>query len=165
MGCDIHAMIERRKKFPGDSISGTPHLHQRWWVNMGDPEIGRNYTLFAMLAGVRNGLAITPAAEPKGIHEDACSEFRYFSDGFGTDGHSHSWLTLRELKDYAARAKDYVSDGIIEDYDLNRFESLIDRLERIRADGPICEGIGDRVSQDNGFYTDDDMRLSFFFDN
>ncbi|MBH9645074.1 hypothetical protein [Burkholderia vietnamiensis] len=70
---------------------------------------GRNYDLFAMLADVRNGRGFAgcktgegfnPIAEPKGIPDDASDEFKAIAEQWGCDGHSHSYLTLRELLDY-----------------------------------------------------------------
>lgn len=105
MGCDIHALIERR----------SPHR----WLNSGDPDIGRNYEIFAVLAGVRNYEGITPIAEPRGLpafkgwerfsdgeawlsfnsyEEQPCREMVQMAERYGEDGHSASWLTLAEIK-------------------------------------------------------------------
>lgn len=113
MGCDIHAVIERRRNTYGD--------HYRW-LNSGDPDLGRNYELFAVLAGVRNYGGITPIAEPRGLPafrewkqdgderwiswdheadtEPPCGVVEEMAERYGVDGHSHSWLTLAEIKAY-----------------------------------------------------------------
>lgn len=41
-----------------------------------------------------------PIFNPRGVPEDASPEFVEISDGWGGDGHSHSYLTVRELLDY-----------------------------------------------------------------
>lgn len=107
MGCDIHAVIERKAHYG--------------WLNSGDPDIGRNYEMFAALADVRNRDGIKPAAEPRGFpafvgwsqYSDGerwmqfsdwdarpCSEIVSEAERYGLDGHSHSWLTLAEIKAY-----------------------------------------------------------------
>jgi hypothetical protein len=73
------------------------------------PYDGRNYDLFAMLADVRNGRGFagcntgdgfTPISEPKGVPDDASAYYKWQANRYGVDGHSHSWLTLAELKAY-----------------------------------------------------------------
>lgn len=67
---------------------------------------GRNYNLFSMLAGVRNGYIsngntyeITPIDYARGVPDDASSAYKEYVDEFGTAGHSHSYFTLTELDD------------------------------------------------------------------
>ena len=107
MGCDIHAYCEVKRKGK--------------WVLMGDifpyvyydpshPEddyntatsdcvfVGRNYELFGILAGVRgSGDAFIP---PRGVPNNASKEFKKIVDGWGSDGHTHHWYTLKELLEY-----------------------------------------------------------------
>lgn len=74
-----------------------------------EPYSGRNYNLFAILADVRNGRGFAgiktgqgfnPIAEPKGIPDDASFYTKKFLNSYGADGHSHSYFTLKELKEY-----------------------------------------------------------------
>ena len=67
---------------------------------------GRNYNLFSMLAGVRNGYIsngntymITPIDDARGVPSDASSAYKEYVDEWGRDGHSHSYFTLSELDD------------------------------------------------------------------
>lgn len=71
------------------------------------PWQGRNYDLFAILADVRNdrgfagvdtGDGFVPIAMPRGIPEDASAYFKKQAKRWGEDGHSHSYITLEELK-------------------------------------------------------------------
>lgn len=87
MGCDIHLFVEVR-------IDGL-------WCSRGgvcevvDP--GRNYLLFAHLAGVRNnGMGIMPLAHPRGLPDDLASEAEKYLDP-SSGLHSYSWFTLVEL--------------------------------------------------------------------
>jgi len=72
-------------------------------------EVGRNYDLFAILANVRNGYGFAgcdtgdgfiPIDEPRGLPGDVTDDVKKESDGWGINGHSHSWFTLRELLEY-----------------------------------------------------------------
>lgn len=99
MGCDIHCYAEKRNK-------------DGKWEIVGDnyqPYGNRNYNLFAILANVRNGTAFAgcktgegfnPISNPKGVPSDASEEYASLSEQWDSDGHSHSYFTLRELLDY-----------------------------------------------------------------
>jgi hypothetical protein len=73
-----------------------------------EPYEGRNYRLFGFLADVRNGSgfggidtgdAVKPIAMPRGVPDDASPEYKEIVDEWDSDGHSHSWLTLKELRE------------------------------------------------------------------
>lgn len=173
MGCDIHAMIE--KKSPHGAY---PESTYHYWHNAGDPMIGRDYELFAVFAGVRNDhYGITPISGPRGVSDDACYEFQAWSEYFGVDGHSHSWLTLTELRSfdtdqeiedtYQVLARNdtggitmtgfgYGAQGVVGHrkvfslWGTNHWNRLLRQMERVADE---FDGDGDRV------------RLCFFFDN
>jgi len=107
MGCDIHFRVERYKGGAWVSVD-------KWTKDDGDiPYVSwrdeyysvRSYGLFAILADVRNSQslicegerAVTPIDKPRGLPEDVCRLIKQESDSWGSDGHSHSWLTLDEL--------------------------------------------------------------------
>jgi hypothetical protein len=65
--------------------------------------------LFAILADVRNGrgfagvvtgLGFNVISKPKGLPSDVSSYVQNESDEWDCDGHSHSWLTLKEILDF-----------------------------------------------------------------
>ena len=98
MGCDIHLHVERRIPGLGWTYLGEPHELSR-----------RNYAVFAILANVRNargsagiptGSGFVPIAEPRGLPADATETVRTASEDWGVEGHSRSWLILREVLDY-----------------------------------------------------------------
>lgn len=117
MGCDIHFYVERRvddkwitadkwtpNKYAGEegepaqSVEYDDHFYH-----------GRDYNLFAILADVRNGRGFAgiktgegfvPIAEPRGIPDDACHEYKEVAERYGSDGHSHSYFTVAELLAY-----------------------------------------------------------------
>jgi hypothetical protein len=118
MGCDIHIYVEKKigdTWFPITPLEHNPDYEEKYgdsaWnhplrLNHYNYDVGRNYRVFSMLAGVRNGIGfasiktgepITPIADPRGLPEDVSAEVKAESDEWGVDGHSHSWLTLAEL--------------------------------------------------------------------
>ncbi len=120
MGCDIHVIAEIRQP-DGSWTAVTERIFKNdcWEEGMSEcsendetgeevyyfgpmtsaPYHGRNYNLFAMLAGVRGGFArqITPV---RGVPEDASSEWLKDVEQSGSDYHTHSWVTVRELIDF-----------------------------------------------------------------
>lgn len=83
MGCDIHVHTEIK-------VNGK-------WEHYGHPNTPRSYSLFALMAGVRNHDAIEPISPPKGMPEDASEITRLSYESYGSDGHSHSWLDSKEI--------------------------------------------------------------------
>lgn len=114
MGCDIHIFGEHKKD--GKWLPCEP-----WGPSKDDPnekEVpyhlqmhrDRCYNWFAFLANVRNstwGEDTAVASEPRGLPEDCCPEVKQCSDGWGTDGHSHSHFTAAELEEKYAKVKDW----------------------------------------------------------
>jgi hypothetical protein len=85
MGCDIHTVAERKVDGKYESISGY------------EPFDWRSYFMYGFLADVRNYSDVPPLAKPRGMPDDASVGAREMSDGWGMDGHSHSWLSVAEL--------------------------------------------------------------------
>lgn len=116
MGCDIHFYVERvedgawasadRWTPDGDSEANEPPVTLDYKDSFYHD---RNYDLFAILAGVRNGRGFAgcdtgdgfvPISEPRGLPEDLSPQVRAEAERWDGDGHSHSWLTVQELLDY-----------------------------------------------------------------
>lgn len=93
MGCDIHAFVEVR-------LNGK-------WESYSDLYIGRDYQLFARMAGVRNYDGTTPVSEPRGLPSDLSSVVDAAAKLWMNDGHSFSWLSAEE----AARVQDWYGDA------------------------------------------------------
>src|SRR5690606_18963706 len=142
MGCDIHAMIEARHE-PKDGWGGD-------WHCCGSLKIVRNYELFALLGGARNyGNSVTPIGKDRFTEDqlvecdedywDVCSEpFCVRFKKWGEDGHSHSWVTLDELRQAAC-----------ESIDVPELSEKADAIVRAHGFDPVGEN----------------ARLVFFFDN
>jgi len=165
MGCDIHEVVERKGKYG--------------WENSGCPDLNRDYELFAVLAGVRNSYNLKPISEPKGIPDDVSSIVRSWVEHWDSDGHSHSWLTLKELKSF----------DLNQEFEDDRLVSSKDATGKITSTcawsaAPTLGKVGKRkcfslwgtahwerllayMENVKAFHnlTDEEVRLVFFFDN
>lgn len=143
MGCDIHMHIEVK-------INGK-------WEHYGAPNITRNYTMFGMLAGVRNQ-DVEPISQPKGFPYDASvlTTLEYMEDY----GHTPSWLSSEEMAEFSRRWSAYGKSigGKFQDYDLEH--SVLHSY--LHGNG-FC----DHVIYEDGYLPDgiEDTRLVFWFNS
>lgn len=121
MGCDIHMYCEVKQKNSKkwDTVGrifkneyAKYHKGLIWVFEDGEsfgepyviyPYLNRNYNLFAVLAGVRNGTwgdQVKPISKPRGLPEDVSKFVLKKSEEYGVDGHSHSHISLSELEKY-----------------------------------------------------------------
>lgn len=121
MGCDIHAMVEVRADGRWTAITKPVFKSSYRNEATSDPYDGRNYDLFAILANVRNGYGFAgvstgtgwkPIAEPRGIPGDCSPEYADSVEGYGIDGHSHSWLTVADLDGYDWQGQTTTKHGV-----------------------------------------------------
>lgn len=133
MGCDIHLFIEKKIKVKGIET----------WVNCDDFRInpfytedgkngnlyeqrsiylGRNYELFCILANVR-GYCENTISDPKGLPEDVSSIVKDRSDYWKDDGHSHSYLTLKEINNFLSENPTVWIEGMISPESIKELES------------------------------------------
>jgi hypothetical protein len=132
MGTDIHGRLQYR--YRPDSP----------YIDAGAMEDDRNYRVFAMLAGVRNGFGfagiethtpLQPISEPRGLPADAEIEdgdsIIVMADGGGEEDirtrhwlgdHSHSWLTLREILDWNGWDSSLDMRGVVSRQEFERIE-------------------------------------------
>jgi hypothetical protein len=94
MGCDIHLFVEH-EAYDWEKVY-RPVKDERGWVENYYGYEGRNYDLFAILAGVRRDEP-KPIAEPRGLPEDVSADVKRASEEWDSDGHTHSWYSLAEL--------------------------------------------------------------------
>ncbi len=87
MGCDIHGWVEIKNYGFWNSILKIDLL------------INRNYDMFGSLFGVRNYANFRPVAKSRGIPDDISWETKADIERWGYDGHSHSFITYKEIKD------------------------------------------------------------------
>lgn len=86
MGCDIHMVLERKVDGKWLGLHDFPYGSGKWRAR------DRNYRRFNEIAGVRG----EGPATPKGLPADISDLGRYVVAYWDGDGHSHTWLTLRE---------------------------------------------------------------------
>lgn len=80
MGADIHGWVEKRHNGKWVAVDHLPELSTQ-----------RNYGRFAKLASVRGD-----GPEPRGTPDDVSETVAFHISNWEPDGHSHSWLTIRE---------------------------------------------------------------------
>lgn len=139
MGCDIHMYVEYKKDLP---VKDSEKREEKWicgdyfklnpfeglWEDESKLEKmelygNRNYGLFATLAGVRDYTnSIIPVSEPKGMPDDCCPYIKKSCEDWDSDGHNHSWLTLKEIKNYQANSPELPRTGLLSPDDLIKFD-------------------------------------------
>lgn len=114
MGCDIHMYMEWRYK--GGEWQSVPEITIEPDEDGGRVRdlsaTGRNYELFADLAGVRG-----EGPDPKGLPEDVSPLIARSADEWDCDGHSHSYCSIEEFEEILKRHS--------ESYDLTDKSTLI----------------------------------------
>lgn len=166
MGCDIHCYVESKDDngtwrqevdFVSDytlDCRDIEYFQQDKFTKHAEaPFDDRNYSLFAFLAGVRRDNTpclyyLTPPGEvayaARGLPDDISPTVNAEALGWDCDGHTHSWLTLRELvAGFTAATLDCTADG---------FEDVVPfAIDQLKARSKDGEG--------------NDVRIVFWFDN
>lgn len=136
MGCDIHLYTERKYEREGKYpiwICRDHYILNEYYIlypefeNEKEYKIkpiynNRDYTLFAALVGVRNDGTIEPISAPRGLPEDVSRVVYQESQSWGSDGHSHSWLTAAELFRYQSDHPTTKYEGILTPENLQKFD-------------------------------------------
>lgn len=122
MGCDIHDWAEIRRggrwEIVGDAFANPYYEENEPASNWNRPMVPhpfhqRSYRAFSVLAGVRDRAGIAPVVPPRGVPDDASAEYRREVKQWDRDGHSHSWVTLRELLLYDRHAETEDVTGVV----------------------------------------------------
>lgn len=146
MGCDIHLYSETKRdgKWVADKADTFKSIQEGdyTYIEMEPSYSGRNYFLFGLLCkDVRTGWEWS--FEQRGVPEDVSTEIAQNITQYDNDGHSHSWLTVPELK---AKATELLLSNTSEAFELcDYLKELIDGLPQVE----------DPTQQ----------RVVFFFDN
>lgn len=105
MGCDIHTSLV--------DLWPKRDERSRYYVEMANDVLrNRNYRLFSVLAGVR-GDGTDEFIAPRGLPEWWNKPFDEHEERTGANcgDHSHSWLTIPELRAAAERYRPYPHEG------------------------------------------------------
>lgn len=164
MGCDIHMYVEYRDDSTQNWVSGD--LFRMINTSSG-PEYNvveiyneRNYSLFGILAGVRN-MDYEPISYPKGLPKDTCEIIKKEYQKWIDDLHSASYLTLRELIDYNDRIRqtDFLANSILEPI----IELLKERAHRLHFIPEYYWAFAHLYKY--AYDKSNDIRIVFWFDN
>lgn len=132
MGCDIHMYVEvkplgserwlelKRQTLLKDLRSD--RLYSVPWAD------GRDYRAFSMLADVRNYDGIVPISPPRDLPSDLSIGVQLEAIEWADDGHSHSWLSLYELKELEPKGywnKTHIARGVVH---IKKFTEEWDKL-------------------------------------
>lgn len=169
MGADIHMYVERRMP-SGDWICVrdlNETLHSKGLnvlVRSSSPIkdgfsafwnlVGRNYSLFAALAGVRG-----EGPQPRGLPQDVSEYVELERDGWGFDAHSVSWYSASDfVRIYEGVYAEVDDDTPLSEYVITRMEDGDEiAVARFLSD-KAGVGLGNDDSVDN-------YRFVFWFDN
>ena len=135
MGCDIHIHAEIK-------VRGK-------WHHYDQPDCDRNYLLFEKMAGVRGEVSNAISA-PRGLPENATFTTKFDAKHWGSDGHSHSWLSSKEVGQLATWWEANGNGGLFARWDQWLFGNPYSGWTKYPQDRP--KGL-------------DDFRFIFWFDN
>lgn len=112
MGCDIHSRAEVRRDGVWEAV-GRVFPNDEWdrqyYGEFGEaPFDRRDYRVFGRLAGVRDD-SVEPLQQRRGVPPDVSPPVKALVDDWEPDGHSHGWLTLRELREARVDSEQFAS--------------------------------------------------------
>ncbi len=137
MGCDCHSHVEIQVN--------------NKWVYAGQISISRNYALFGVLAGVRNEDITCVSGKEKGLPKEVSKPMSIFSEDYGRDGHSHSYLDYNEMLEAKKIYEKYTYENWqAEKEQYRKFpKGIIETMEQLKTTFPKITNV----------------RLVFYFDN
>lgn len=158
MGCDIHLAVERREGGEWKRVDPKPDQYEPWLVELYEKNPAglprhvtrswyseRNYSAFAILAGVRQrGAGFVPISEPRDLPPDISRAAQYDDDDMGLGDHSHSWLTLAELLAFDWQQVG-IEMGII---DASEWVGLVRANAPRQSPRSYCQGVSGRVFEE-----------------
>lgn len=162
MGCDIHPVLERKINLDGVekwvTVSTFEHRHHYKWDNEKEefvlgtryaaPAIqSRNYKRFGLFANVRGA-----GQEAKGLPPDVADYTKFLAAGWDSDGHSHSWLMLREALEHCLASERDSHNVFFKEGDP-------------RKETPLAYYFGIDIDDYDNRDTIDNYRIVFWFDN
>lgn len=122
-----------REKYMKERIeslkSKEPIVYEGWLYN------GRNYSLFSILADVRNDYEIIPIDYPRGLPDNLSNELAVEKEIWEGDGHSYSYFTFKEILDYDWENQYLEKEAYVTEEVYKQFKNNGDPY-------PCCGGVG-----------------------
>jgi len=172
MGCDIHMFLER-KRATDTKWHADPYHHGSDAEYSDSPlelPSGRSYELFTYLAGVR-GWGGPP---PRGIPPDVSARVQEIIDYWGSDGHSHSYISINGYKTILKQL------GYLHNFNINtyKYRNIHDEDKHFLKDDYrpfhiVLAYVHDEMRKNHGnyiltqdeYFLNEQFRIVFFFDN
>lgn len=135
MGCDIHMYREAFRDGAWVSVDEwKSESDGSMYVDWDDRFTDRNYNLFGFLSkGVRYEHEV--AFNPRGLPISMSKEVADDAEGWGVGGHSHSYLSLRDLKD----GRDYLKESKISISGMKDAEGHAALMATMKTESPNYE--------------------------
>lgn len=200
MGCDIHTHVEIQQHVNGEEkwCCADYFKLNRYFDGIDESEKeyetveicgNRNYSLFAVLADVRNYGDTASISKPKGIPDDSCEQIKKDFEYWDCDAHSASYFTLKELMEWQKTAPPLKYSGYISPEASNKLDKGIlpecwcqftNQSDWVRREWeekntvlePVIESLIQRGKELYLWFNDeqieehaDKMRFVFWFDN
>lgn len=167
MGCDIHIYSEHN---PSGKQWVFHTADARWDEEIDEgvdyryypefPADNRDYWFFGFLARVRRESAYS--FDPKGVPDDASPEYDKLVEQYGDDGHSHSYLSLKDMKDKLLNIAPLRAELLLKNADVDISEEILNHnIARLQEVIDLLQ----EEAKDHGLLDDDLSRIVFFFDN
>lgn len=183
MGCDIHIRTEVKRNGKWENADFYKKIGQNF--NIVEIYDGRSYSLFTILAGRNYNEVMKPMSQPRGIPKDATNEYKELCELWDGDGHSHSYLTLRELEQVFNKHRNVTYSGLISPKQVSDLKEGIlpkswgqgtnqegyERHEWTDINHPFRDLVEALRSRLKYYYPydysehEEDIRIVFFFDN
>lgn len=134
MGCDIHMFCEEQVKIKDKAEwRSADHFKRNHYFGAYEDETNelevvelcdsRNYSMFTALCGVRDYTNKSPKiSEPRGLPDDVTEFVKEESDRWDCDGHSHSYVTLAEVKAFIAKNEPIEFTGLLTPKDVKALD-------------------------------------------
>lgn len=172
MGCDIHMFLERKRSTddvwhldPGHKVITEYAGTEDEYIHTSELCSGRSYELFGHLAGVRY---MENIVSPLGILKDASAGFITASKQWGSDGHSHSHISISKYKKILSNIGWRINESKMESRDpFNASWNVKRPFHVVLAyiyDQKQLNKVNYILTQDP-YYLRERFRLVFFFDN
>lgn len=178
MGCDIHCYVAKRvKDNNGYHYEAAPiyRKQRKNWLdddsemvyNLCDIDVGRDYQLFGVLAGVRY-LGFEQIADARGFDEFCPEEIRAQYEEFSEDYHDVSFYNMNEIKEAIKDKKRYPKWNT---YDTEDEDGNLVEVKDKNDPGPhqslkwFYKHVMEFANQAWYFVEPEDVRVYFWFDN